>query len=114
MSDPLARSGPGLPLEARRRIADVCARFDEAWTAGRRPALEEFLPPDGPPEERRELLKALLEVELHCRRQDGRPLTADEAAERFAGLGPWAAEVLRELALETPDEALLLDVIEGP
>ena len=63
-----------LPLEARRRIADACTRFDQACSAGLNPRIEDHIPPEWPPEERGELLKGLLEVEKmrvdgpgHCR-----------------------------------------------
>ncbi|HKI32536.1 MAG TPA: protein kinase [Gemmataceae bacterium] len=83
MSDPLPLDTVPLSLYARRRIADACALFDQAVRDGRNPAIEEHLPADWSPEERRELLKALLEVEVYYRQQTGEALHLDEYLRRF-------------------------------
>ena len=56
-----------LSEEAVWRLEEACCRFEEAWQAGRRPHLEDFLAGrDGP--ERMALLRELLRLDLHYRR----------------------------------------------
>lgn len=80
-----SQSNP-ISLGARQRIASVCDRFDRAWSAGLNPRIEDFLASDGSAEERRELLKALLEVEFDCRRQGGAAVGLEEYLQRFPEL----------------------------
>src|SRR5205823_3380495 len=44
-----------LPLDAQRRIAEVCTRLDQAWQAGSKPLIEDFLCSDQDGDEQREL-----------------------------------------------------------
>jgi hypothetical protein len=83
MSEPLPYQGVPLPPDARRRIADVCARFDAATRDGHRPRIEDYLPPDQLPAERRQLLKGLLEVEFYYRRQAGQAVNLGHYEQRF-------------------------------
>jgi hypothetical protein len=78
---------PGVPFtpDARRRIADACTAFDLACRAGSQPRIEDHIPPDRPPEERRELLQGLLEIEFYYRRQAGATVNLDEYLRRFPG-----------------------------
>jgi hypothetical protein len=94
-----ARSPDPVPLspDARRRVADACAHFDLARQGGLQPAIEDHLPADWPPAERRELLRALLEVEFHYRRQAGQAIDLTGYLQRFAE----ADDVVREACLET-------------
>src|SRR5262245_44077258 len=43
MSDRSHADYEALPLEAARRVDRICDRFEQAWQAGRRPQMEEFL-----------------------------------------------------------------------
>ena len=83
MTGPLPSASESLTPDARRRIADVCTRFDHAWTAGLNPRIEDFLCLTWPPGERGELLSALLEVEFYYRQQAGETLDPDEYLQRF-------------------------------
>ncbi|HZT78999.1 MAG TPA: serine/threonine-protein kinase, partial [Gemmataceae bacterium] len=105
MSEPLLLTCAPLPLEARRRIADECARFDRALGNGLKPRIEDCLPPGRPPEERRELLKALLEVEVYYLRQAGGPVDAADYAGRFPGHADVIQEALLGPALLTTSDA---------
>jgi serine/threonine protein kinase len=96
MNELLPSAGRRLPLDARRRIAEACAQFDEAVRDGRQPRIEDCLPPDWPAEERRELLQALLEVEFYYRQRAGEPFQLGEYLRRF----PDHADVIRELSSE--------------
>jgi serine/threonine protein kinase/formylglycine-generating enzyme required for sulfatase activity len=83
MNAPLSSGSAPLSREARGRIADACTRFHHAWDAGLSPRLEDFLPANSPPEERRELLRALLEVEFRYRQQTGESWYPDDYLRRF-------------------------------
>src|SRR5258708_623612 len=81
-----------------RDINDRVNRFEMAWQAGAAPRLEDVLAAAGE-EARPELFRQLLRLEVDLRLRQGRPLTAREASQRFAGLGPWAVPVLAGLGL---------------
>src|SRR6516162_6740460 len=83
MNAPSPSDGASPSLDARRRITDEQARFDQAMRDGLNPRIEDHIPPDWPAEERRELLEALLAVEFNYRRQAGEPLRLDEYLRRF-------------------------------
>jgi predicted Ser/Thr protein kinase len=95
MSDPLLSDDVPLPLDARRRIAEDCARFDKAVRDGLGPRIEDHIPPNVAPGERRELLKALLEVEFYYRQQTSQAVDLGEYLLRF----PVHADVVREASL---------------
>jgi hypothetical protein len=90
MSDSLSSDNVSLPLEVLRRIADACTRFDQAVRAGMNPRIENHIPADGPPQDRRELLKALLEIEFSYRQKAGESFHFHEYLQRF----PHNAEVV--------------------
>ncbi len=81
-----------LSEEAVWRLEEACCRFEEAWQAGRRPRLEDFLTDaEGP--EREALLRELLRLELHYRCRAGEGPCPEEYETRF----PEATAVLQEL-----------------
>jgi serine/threonine protein kinase/formylglycine-generating enzyme required for sulfatase activity len=79
-----------------RRPDDACARFEEAWRAGRRPRLEDYLQDLEEPE-RSALLHALLPLELAYRRRRNEPVTPGDYERRFPG----DAELIRALCRDT-------------
>jgi serine/threonine-protein kinase len=91
----------------------LCDQFESEWLQGKAATVEQVLAA-AEEELRPHLLHNLLDLETRYRQQEGRPLTAEEANDRFAGLGPWAVEVLAALGLEPGGDTLLLEVIEGP
>ncbi len=93
---------PALRPELLRRIDELCDQFESALAAGQAPALEGLLDQVEEPARPR-LFRHLLEVEMRHRHQAGRPITATEARDRFAGLGPWVARVLQEVGLDRFD-----------
>ncbi len=94
-----------------RQIDALCDRFEDGWRAGCPSAIEDLLA--GAPEEARPgLFRAALDVEREFREKAGRPMTAAEARDRFAGVGPWAVAILDDVF--PPDPVLILDVIHGP
>jgi eukaryotic-like serine/threonine-protein kinase len=105
MSEPLLLTRAPLPLEARRHIAEECARFDRALGNGMKPRIEDCIPPDRSPEECRELLKALLEVEVYYLRQAGSTVDPDDYVCRFPGHADVIQEALLGSALLTTSDA---------
>jgi serine/threonine-protein kinase len=82
----------GLSEEALWRLEEACCRFEQAWQAGQRPRLEDFLA--GPPGiEQMALLRELLRLEVHYRRRAREDPSAADYETRF----PEASAVLREL-----------------
>ena len=60
--------GDSTPLPVRQRVDAVCRRFEDAWLAGARPRVEDYL--GGlPAEERPVLLRELLGIDVAYRRQ---------------------------------------------
>ena len=83
MNAPRPTSAEPLTLAVRRRITDICTRFDQVWSGGQQPRIEAFLAADDSAAVRRELLKALLEVEFHYRQQAGQTPHLDKYLRRF-------------------------------
>src|SRR5689334_15108263 len=77
-----------LVVSAQLRMEDVCARFEAAWqaagSAGPPPHLEEHVIPTAG-SERQALLRELLLLDLHYRRQRGETPTAEDYQARFPG-----------------------------
>ncbi len=72
-------------LPRDERIDRLCNRFEEAWLAGNRPKIEEFVAA-APRGEWPELLRELLVVELHYRRQLGESPSLDEYRTAYPAL----------------------------
>jgi tetratricopeptide (TPR) repeat protein/Leucine-rich repeat (LRR) protein/tRNA A-37 threonylcarbamoyl transferase component Bud32 len=86
VSDTPRKDGP-LSASALGRIDEACDRFEDAWQAGERPRLEEYLEgAEGPEREAR--LRGLLRLELLYRRQRGEAPTQQEYRQRFPDVGP--------------------------
>jgi WD40 repeat protein/tRNA A-37 threonylcarbamoyl transferase component Bud32 len=64
-------------------VEAICTRFEEAWAAGGRPALEEQLQ-EAPAGAREVLLAELLRVEMSFRKQAGEALPVEDYRRRFA------------------------------
>ena len=71
-----------LPLSLAREIDRVCDHFERAWEAGTRPHLETAVE-ELPEASRPALLRALLAVELECRRRQGERPQAEDYRQRF-------------------------------
>jgi serine/threonine protein kinase/Flp pilus assembly protein TadD len=67
------------------RLNRLCDRFERAWREGSSPRIEDFLA-EVAEVERAELLRELLSLEIHYRRQRGELPTADEYLSRFPQL----------------------------
>ena len=73
MSDHQSPSGDALSLSGMRRMHGICGRFENAWVAGQRPRIEDYLG-DVPEPVRSHLLWELLCLELAYRRQKSETL----------------------------------------
>jgi WD40 repeat protein/serine/threonine protein kinase len=84
-----------LPLPLARRVDALCCQFEAAWKAlaadGTQPRIEVYLA-EVPAQARAVLLRELLRVEVHYRRQAGEELQAADYQSRFPDLD------LKELA----------------
>src|SRR5262245_15686733 len=100
---PMSPLAPGdetrpLPLSLARQVDEVCWRFEVAWKAtaagGEPPQLEAYLAEVAEPA-RAVLLRELLQVEAHHRRQAGDEPRGDDYSGRLPDLDPsWLATVL--------------------
>src|SRR5690348_12904619 len=80
--------------ELCERILD---RFESAWQRGERPAIDDFLPPDG---ERTAVLLELVHADLECRLKAGEPARVEEYLRRYPALAALPETVLTLLAAE--------------
>jgi serine/threonine protein kinase len=71
-----------LPLSLKRRVDEVCDRFEKAWRAGQGPRIEAYLA-EVPEPERVPLLRELLALEIEVRRKGGEKPTPEEYHRRF-------------------------------
>ena len=86
------RGRGAMPLSLMARVDRACDAFEDAWRAGGRPRLEEFLVDPAEPD-RSAMLRELLAAELELRRASGERPTPDEYARRFPGQETLIAEV---------------------
>ena len=89
--------GPVARLDLKRAIDAVCDQFEEAWTAGTNPTIENYLEFQ-PPAARRSFLRELLILECDLRRRRGEHPTAEQYYRRFPEHRGVVAEMLGEVA----------------
>lgn len=114
MSTPTGPHDVSLPLDAQQRIAEVRARFDQAWRTLQRPRLEDFLQGNGNADEQGELLRALLEVEFFHRRQLTGDVALDEYLARFSKQADLVGEVFAAQTMAPTDPIVTLSHGAGP
>ena len=73
-----------LPIEIRQRVVAACERFETAWRAGDRPAIEIYLDGLGTVE-RAAALHGLVALEFKLRCEEHDPPTLKEYVNRFPG-----------------------------
>ena len=71
-----------LSIEIRQRVLAACERFESAWRAGERPAIERYLEGLGPAE-RTAAMQGLVALEFKLRREEHDPPTLREYVNRF-------------------------------
>jgi WD40 repeat protein/serine/threonine protein kinase/tetratricopeptide (TPR) repeat protein len=86
MLDKSPGEAPDAPLdqETLQRIDPFIQRFEKAWQSGTPPAIDDFLPKEGP--DRLAVLKELVMVDMERRRQAGTPARAEDYLERYPEL----------------------------
>jgi serine/threonine protein kinase/WD40 repeat protein len=97
MSGSSRSSRESLPLAGEARIDEICDRFEQAWKAGSRPRIEDYLGDCAEPE-RSVLLRELIALEIDYRRRAGEQPQAEEYRARFSSLnlGPLASTLKAE------------------
>jgi serine/threonine protein kinase len=96
MSEAPRTGGEGPLWTDEQRLQQVCDRFEEAWQAGQRPRLEDYLS-EAPETDHRHLLRELLRLEFHYRLRDGEDPRPEEYQGRFPDRAPWIADLLDQL-----------------
>jgi serine/threonine protein kinase/tetratricopeptide (TPR) repeat protein len=82
MTPPSRLESDDLPLASLRHIDQVCARFEDAWSAGQEPRVEDYLAGEVEPL-RRLLFRQLLLAELEQWANQGAAVVAQPYRERF-------------------------------
>jgi hypothetical protein len=100
---PQRANGAG-PPPATRHVDAVCDRFEDAWLAGQRPPIEEYLDDLAEPA-RPDLFGELLRLELHYRRQQRETPTEEDYRRRFPEYTALIRSIFRE-------EAALMKLME--
>jgi serine/threonine protein kinase len=84
-SKPSNKGAGDLPLPAERQVNAACEPFEQAWKAGQRPRIEDYLG-DTPQSERSALLRELIALDIYYRRQAGEDPQPEEYRARFPEL----------------------------
>jgi serine/threonine protein kinase len=84
MNDQPHAAAASLSRSLLQRIDELCDRFENAWQAGQRPAIEGYLGDTAEPSHSL-LLRELLGLELQYRCQNGEVLVAEDYVARFPG-----------------------------
>jgi hypothetical protein len=87
-----------LSQDLSSRLQGLVDRFEDAWQSGRRPQINDFLPPEGP--ERYRVLVELVHVDLERRLKAGEAVRVELYLERYRELAADQAVVLNLLASE--------------
>jgi serine/threonine protein kinase/tetratricopeptide (TPR) repeat protein len=94
-----ASSSPSLAA----RLDQLSDRFEDAWQAGQRPAIDAFLQ-EVPAAERPALLRELLRLEIHYRGLAGEAVSQDEYRRRFPGHQDLVTAVFEPCAARAANE----------
>src|SRR5262249_37579469 len=101
-----------LGVDLAQCVDEACDRFEEAWGAGQRPAIEAHLGDVSGPA-RLVLLRELVQFEITCRRRAGEVPRLQDYRDRFPDLEvSWLASVLEAPTLVLPGEPAPLPPIE--
>ena len=91
----MARWAPPLDVSAKKRIDQICLRFEAAWRAGGHPPIEPYLA--GVPEpERSALLQELLLLDVDYRLRGGQTPRSDEYRTAFPEQRDIVEDVFRQ------------------
>jgi serine/threonine protein kinase len=81
-------------------IDELCDQLEDGWRAESPPAIADLIAFAAEPI-RPTLFCQLLPIEMEYRAKAGRPLSAGEARSLYGGLGPWVAEIIKDLLAGT-------------
>ena len=98
------------PEGVQGRRDEIIRRFEEAWRRGARPALNDFLPPEGP--ERHALLVELAPLDLERRLQAGDPARVESYLTDYPKLAS-DHRVMRVSNYTDPTQPLYADMVLG-
>lgn len=90
-----------LPVEAVKRIDAICDHFEADWVAGKHPALECYISATTA-EERAELLRSLLRLEIELSSTKGQAATQESYAARFPDDASIIQSVFQEVQSPSP------------
>jgi hypothetical protein len=94
MSEASATRGAAARLAAARRIDAIANRFEDAWKAGQRPRIEDFVAAV-PESEQAALLRELITLDLDYRRRLGEAPQPEDYHPRFPAADPqWLTDVI--------------------
>jgi WD40 repeat protein/tRNA A-37 threonylcarbamoyl transferase component Bud32 len=82
MNEAVPTDGGPLPSSLARQVDELCDRFEDAWTEGRRPSIGDCLR-NAPEPARPALLRELLRIELEQRHRSGEWPAAEDYRSRF-------------------------------
>jgi WD40 repeat protein/tetratricopeptide (TPR) repeat protein len=82
MSEILSNEDDGSPLTVARQINQLCDRFEAEWQAGAEPIVENYIADAAEPA-RHELVRELLKLDIHYRRERGDTLVPRDYVARF-------------------------------
>ncbi len=93
MTEPRTRHGTA-SLSSAEHVEPTCDRFKEAWIAGERPSIEDFLQAASE-QDRLKLLRDLVHIELQSRQSRGETFSASDYLNRFPALDPsWLSALI--------------------
>jgi serine/threonine-protein kinase len=114
------------PVAQLRQIDELCDRFEQAWQAGERPAMEDYLA-NANEADAEELFRALLGVELELRRAEQPLPDRTEYIRRFPDRrrvvidafggcdAPAEPDIhFAEAPAQEPGEEIVMEVVSGP
>ena len=79
-----------LPQSVLERADRICDRFEDAWLAGRRPRIEDYLGDVPQGRQRDDLLEKLIAVDIFHRRKQGEtPKPGDKGEVRVRNIRRW-------------------------
>ncbi len=102
-----------LSITLLSELNNVCDAFEDAWRAGRRPRIEDFL--DGRTErDRTVLFQMLMEIEIELRREAGERIDPDDYVNRFDAYADVIRTMFASTSLDVANELKLPSTYEPP
>lgn len=106
MSEMTQQKEEEVPLSLQQHVDEICLRFERAWRAKQRPALEDYLG-DTPEPERSFLKRELLALEMAYRQREGEVPKAGGDCGRLVPMSPQVEPAACEAATRVSPDVLL-------